>query len=308
MKEINPREGLSPPQLSLPPLTGWLHALWAYVELSKPASIILLVFTGLASYVVASRGQVSAQSALLILLAGIAGSAGANATTCYVDRDIDAIMKRTQRRPLPAGKIRPPERALHYGLGMMAIALTLAALRGPLTFALMLLGLLDNVVVYSLLTKRHSRWNVLWGGISGGVPVAFGWSVATGSLNLTAVLMAALVVLWIPNHIWNLAIVHTEDYRRVRVPMLPVATDLASALRCLASTVVLLYAVSLALYFLGHFGIVYLAVTAPLGLVLTIGNLYVALRPSKERAWLMFKLSSPYLLLLFAGMMMDVLL
>ncbi|MGQ9555596.1 MAG: protoheme IX farnesyltransferase [Anaerolineae bacterium] len=189
------------PQPLLPLPVGWLRTLWAYVELSKPASIALLVFTGLASYVVASRGQMSPKSAALILLAGIAGSAGANATTCYVDRDVDAIMKRTQRRPLPAGRIRPPERALHYGLSMMAIALALAALLGSLAFALMILGLLDNVVVYSLLTKRRSRWNVLWGGISGGVPAAFGWSVATGSLNLTAVLMAALVVLWIPNHI-----------------------------------------------------------------------------------------------------------
>ena len=286
---------------------GWLQALLAYVELSKPASVALLLFTGMASYIVAGRGQVSARSFLLVLLAGIAGSAGANASTCYVDRDLDAIMKRTQRRPLPAGKIRPPERALHYGLGMMAIALALAALLGPLAFALMLVGLLDNVVVYSLLTKRRSRWNVLWGGISGGVPVAFGWSAATGSLNLTAVLMAALVVLWIPNHIWNLAIVHADDYRRVRVPMLPVAMGLGSALRCLASTVVLLYAVSLALYFLGDFGAIYLAIAAPLGFVLTIGNVYVALRPTRERAWLMFKLSSPYLLLLFAGMVTDVL-
>jgi len=269
--------------------------------------VALLVFTGLASLVVASRGHVPARLMLTVTVALTAGSAGANAATSYLDRDIDSLMTRTQRRPLPTGRIAPPERALHFGLGLMLVALALAVSLNSLAFLLMLLGLLDNVVIYSLLTKRRSPWNVLWGGISGGIPAAVGWSAATGTLNLTAVLMAAIVVLWIPNHIWSLALFHAEDYRRVKVPMLPVVYDLKKALRCLASTVLLLYAASLALYITGAFGYIYLGMAALTGLALSAGNLYLALRPSRDGAWLMFKLSSPYLLLLFVGMLLDVL-
>jgi len=284
------------------------HAVLVYLELTKPASVALLVFTCLASLVVASQGHAPPRLILTVFVAITAGCAGANAVTCYLDRDIDSLMTRTQRRPLPTGRIRPPERALHFGLGLMLMALALAGSLNFLTFLLMLLGLLDNVVVYSLLTKRRNHWNVLWGGISGGLPAAVGWSAATGALNLTAVLIAALVVLWIPNHIWNLAIFHTEDYRRVRVPMLPVVYELEKALRYLASTVLLLYGASLALYFVGGFGYIYLGIAAFSGLGLSAGNLYLTLRPSREGAWLMFRLSSPYLLLLFVGMLLDVLL
>lgn len=279
----------------------------AYVELSKPASVALLVFTGLASFLVAG-GRVLAWPLLVVLLAGTAGSAGANAVTCYIDRDIDAVMVRTRRRPLPSGSVRPAERALCFGLALALIALALSATLGSLAFGLMLIGLLDNVVVYSLLTKRRSRWNVLWGGLSGGIPVAFGWVAATGRLSASAVLMSALVVLWIPTHIWNLVIYYSEDYQRVRVPMLPVVIGLSKATRCLASTAVLLYAGSLALCAVEGFGWVYLAVAAPAGLALVLGNIHLARRPSRPAAWRLFKLSSPYLLLLFAAMVLDMLL
>jgi len=290
---------------------GKPESLWrtvlAYFELTKPISVALLVFTGMASFVVASEGRFLASSFLAVLVALTAGCAGANAMTCYIDRDIDTVMLRTRRRPLPTGRIRPAERALWFGVALMLIGLTIAWWLGPLTFILGLLGLVDNVVIYSLLTKRRSRWNVLWGGISGGMPAAFGWAAASGSVDATALLIAALVVLWIPNHIWNLAIFYSDDYSAVHVPMLPVVCDLKVALRCVVTTVVLLYIVSVGLYFVGGFGQVYLLTAGLSGLALTLGNLYLAARPSRKLAWLMFKLSSPYLLVIFLAMMVDAL-
>ena len=285
---------------------AWWRSALAYLELTKPLSVALLVFTGVGGLFVGSGGRPDGRSLVLLLLAGTAGASAANVITCYIDRDMDAIMVRTRRRPLPTGRVAPPSRALLFGLVLMALSLLLAALQGPLCLALMALGLFDNIVVYSLLAKRRNRLSVLWGGLSGGVPVAYGWAAATGTLGLTPLLMASLVVLWIPNHIWNLALYHAEDYRKVGVPMLPVVSELSKAVRCIASTVALMFAASLAIHFAGGFGAVYLAAAVVLGLALLAGNTYLALRPSRPLAWVLFKLSSPYLLLLFVAMMADV--
>jgi protoheme IX farnesyltransferase len=121
------------------------------------------------------------------------------------------------------------------------------------------------------------------------------------------VLIAALVVLWIPNHIWNLAIAHTEDYKNVQVPMLPAVFSLKSTVRCIASTVVPMYGLSIALGIVGPFGWVYLGTALVAGLVVLAGNIGLVLRPTRERAWTMFKVSSPYLFILFLAMIVNVL-
>ena len=172
----------------------------------------------------------------------------------------------------------------------------------------MFLGLADNIIVYSLLTKRRSSLNIIWGGFSGGLPVLFGWTAATGRIDLVALLVGALVVLWIPNHIWNLAIFYGDDYESVSVPMLPIVIGLQKALRCIVATVLLMYALSIAIYFIGGFGPIYLSLALVFGLLIVVGNVGLLFKPSAERAWRMFKLSSPYLFILFVGMILDVLL
>jgi len=217
------------------------------------------------------------------------------------------VMERTRRRPIPSKRIYPPEKALYFGLALALISLSLSWRINVLAFVSMLLGLADNIVVYSLLTKRRSPLNVIWGGFSGGLPALFGWAAVSGSINLTALLIAAIVVLWIPNHIWNLAIFYSDDYQKVRVPMLPAVFELSKTLRCILATVLLMYLLSLLLYFFGQFGLIYLGVALVSGLLVTLGNIYLVLKPSPQRAWIMFKLSSPYLFLLFVGMIVDVL-
>jgi protoheme IX farnesyltransferase len=286
-----------------------LKGLWAYVEVTKPASVFLLVFTALATMVVAAGGwNLPPRLFATTFLAVTLGCAGANTVTCYIDRDMDRVMERTKRRPIPSGRIFPPERALYWGLLLTVVSLVLAWMINPLAFVLGLLGFVDNVVVYSLLLKRRSPLNVILGGFSGGLPALVGWAAVNNTLNLTALLIAAVVVLWIPNHIWNLAIFYTEDYRKVRVPMLPAVFSLEKTIRCTVATVVLMYACSLALYFVGGLGFIYLGIASVFGLFITASNLALSLKPSRERAWVMFKLSSPYLFVLFLAMMLDVLL
>lgn len=287
---------------------AWFRSLAAYLEVTKPPSVFLLTFTAVGAMVVAAGGQsISAGCFLRAVVAVALGCAGANTLTCYIDRDIDPLMERTRRRPLPTRRIYPPQRALCWGLFLSALSLLLAWLINPLSCFWGLVGLLDNVLVYSLLVKRRSPLNVILGGLSGGVPVLYGWAVVHNQVALTPLLIAALVVLWIPNHIWNLAIFHTEDYQRVKVPMLPAIYSFEKTVRCIVATVLLMFGCSIALYFAGGFGRLYLAAALALGAAVVAGNLWLIFRPSRELAWRLYKLSSPYLFLLFAAMMLDVL-
>lgn len=283
--------------------------LQAYLEVTKPPSVALLVFTALGGMVVAAGGQAIPPGLFLqALLAAILGCAGANTITCYIDRDIDSIMERTKRRPLPTKRIDPPERALYWGVALTIASFILAWLINPLSFLCAAFGFFDNVLVYSLLMKRRSPLNVVWGGFSGGIPALFGWAAVKGSLSLAAFLIAALVVLWIPSHIWNLALFWSEDYKKVKVPMLPAVFTLKSTLRCLLTTILLLYLFSIALGFVGGLGTIYLTTALVAGLAMVVGNLYMFIKPTRKKAWVMFKMSGPYLLILFVSMMLDLLL
>ncbi len=298
-----------PGAAALRPRMIGLKSLWAYLEVTKPPSVALLVATARAGMIVAARGgDLPGGLLATALAAAVAGCSGANVLTCYIDRDIDLRMDRTKRRPIPAGRIHPPERALLWGGLLTLLSFCLAWSIHPLAFLLALAGFLDNVVVYSLLTKRRSRLNIIWGSFSGGIPVLFGWAAVQNSLDWTPILIAAVVVLWTPNHIWNLAIFHSEDYRRVSVPMLPAVYDLNKALRCIAATVFLMYGASLLLGLTGHFGPIYFLTAVIAGLPVVIGNLYLVFRPSIQLSWTLFKISSPYLLVLFASMALDAIL
>jgi len=243
-----------------------------------------------------------------LLIAGIASitaaSAGCDTLTSYVDRDIDKIMRRTRHRPIPSGRITP-NRALAWGLFLATFGLVVAFWINPLSFLWISLGVVDNVIIYSLLLKRRSPLNIILGGVSGGLPVMFGWSTVTNGVSLLPILLAALVVLWIPGHIWSLAIFTKDDYVRARVPMMPVVTKLRTALRCIVSSVILMIPLSLWIYFAGHFGLVYLGVAAMFGAWVVYINVKLFFEPNHEMAYKAFKVSSPYLFALFCAMIMD---
>jgi protoheme IX farnesyltransferase len=242
---------------------------------------------------------------LMIAVAAITlASAGCDALTSYIDRDIDAVMNRTKRRPIPSGRVSATG-ALVWGLILSGGGMLLALSINFLSFLWITLGVLDNVVVYSLLLKRRSPTNIILGGVSGGLPVLFGWSAIANNITLLPVLLAALVVLWIPGHIWSLAIFTKTDYRRAHVPMLPVVTNLKTALRCIVSTVVLMIPFSLWIYFEGSFGLIYLTVALAFGVAVLYINFQLFLHPTNRMAYSAFKISSPYLFTLFLAMILD---
>lgn len=201
---------------------------------------------------------------------------------------------------------------MRFALGLIAISLILSALLNLYSLLWMSLGIVDNVGVYSLLLKRRSPLNILLGGFSGGLPVLFGWSAVTpgpvGSLPLAPIplLMAGLVFVWIPVHIWFLAVYSRADYSRAGIPMLPVVVGPKTALRLIILFSLIMVPFSLALYLLGYFGPIYGAVALVSSVANLAGSLWVLYKPTETNAWRMFKVSSPYLFLLFIAMIVDV--
>jgi protoheme IX farnesyltransferase len=282
---------------------------WSYVEISKPKLVFLLVVTSLGAMFVASiKAGIPLTSTQVLMgsLTAILGSAGCNVLTSYIDRDIDALMDRTRERPLPSKRIDPARNALIFGLGLTGVSLALAAFQNVLAFACILLGVLDNVLVYSLGSKRRSSLNIILGGFSGGLAPLYGWAFVTGTIDMTALILGAIVVLWIPSHIWSLALYYRSDYAKANVPMLPVVVGMETAIKCIASTVILMVMASFALYFYGGFGLLYLSIAVITGAVVLGGYLYLFFRPSQELAWTLFKISSPQLFLLFTAAVLDV--
>lgn len=290
-----------------PPLHQLLvKSLISYIEVSKPRSVFLLVFTSVVTMLIASREVAfpfvfGLKAVVAITLA----CAGINAVSCYIDRDLDAGMIRTRRRPIPSGRISPAVRALYWGLAHFLTALAIAYTVNLPAFFCILLGMAGYVGIYSLWLKRKTAWNIILGGFSGGLPALFGWVAVTGEVSLLSLLVAFLVVLWIPNHIWNLAIYFKDDYRRVKVPMLPVVYSIRTTLLYILLTVILMIAASFLIYFYGNLGAVYLWTAVISGAVVLAGNIYLYFYYENKKAWILYKLSSPYLFLLFLGMLFD---
>jgi protoheme IX farnesyltransferase len=271
----------------------------------------LLVFTGAASYVIAAGRSTQFLTLILVAIAVFLGSSAANTVGSYFDRDIDAIMSRTRRRPIPLGTISP-EKALTYGLLLLGASLALSGLLlSLLSAAFMLVGFLDYVAVYSYLLKRRTPLNIVLGGFSGVMPILVAYFAAKNPvIPLTAaIFMGFLVFFWIPEHIWSLAIKYKDDYERAKIPMLPVVASERTSLFLIAGTSIAMVAFSLlpiAEPQLG-FHFVYISAAAILGAVMLAFNLWLLVRPSKARAWTVFKYSSPYLFFIFSAMMADIL-
>lgn len=284
----------------------------AYLELIKPRIVLLLVFTSLVSYIIASKKfgyDLFAPTVFISILAITTGTAGCSAVTGFIDRDIDKKMKRTMNRPLPTNRIRPARSALYFGITLIIIGGALSLLINVQAYIIGMLGVLDNLIIYSKWLKRRNPSNIILGGLSGGIPILFGWVSATkGEISLLPILIAATVVVWIPSHIWNLALYFKADYVSAGVPMLPVVVEEKTAIRCIASTVPILFLITVFIGVVGDFGMAYWSLAVPFGIAFFAGNLYTLFRPRAKNLWLMYKMSSPYLAVIFLGLMIDVLL
>jgi len=283
---------------------SWVRSLKPYFLVTKPATVFLLLFTGVVGFALASQGNFAFETFMVLLLALALGCAGANTLTCYVDRDIDAVMERTRNRPIPLAQI-PPQKALIFGVVLVMVALGFSLYLNLLTFGIIVAGIVNNVVMYSIWTKRKTALNILVGSFAGGLPALAGYASYANAVDLRGLFLGGMVMLWIPVHVWSLALKHVKDYTIAGVPMLPVVIKKNKAARFIALMSGLLIVLSLTPAWLGLFGLFYLYCAAILGVLLFLLSLWLMFNPVETRAWVVFKVSSIYLSLLFLSVLVD---
>ena len=280
----------------------------AYVALTKPRIIELLLITTLPTMVVAEQGLPSVGLMVATLVGGALAAGGANAINMYVDRDIDAVMERTKNRPLVTGEVTP-RAALVFAVALeVAAFVELWALVNLLSAVLAVSACLFYVFVYTLWLKRSSSRNIVIGGAAGAVPVLVGWSAVTGSLAWAPVVLFAIIFYWTPPHFWALAIRYRDDYAAAEVPMLPAVVSLrATAVRILGYTI-LLWVITLVFAAVANMGVLYVLSAVVLGGLFTVMAIRLVRDATPARAMRLFTWSITYLTLLFVAMAADQLL
>lgn len=283
----------------------------AYVALTKPRIIELLLITTVPTMFLASGGFPSIPLLITTVLGGYLAAGGANALNMYLDRDIDAKMKRTRNRPLVTGEISP-RAGLIFGIALSIVAaLWLGLLVNWMSSALAVAAILLYVFFYTMFLKRRTSQNIVWGGVAGCMPVLIGWSSVTGAVSWTAVLLFLVVFFWTPPHYWPLAEKFTKDYETAGVPMLPVVASRTNVAHQMILHTALMIASSLAIIPLGHTGWVYAVSAVLLGawfLYLVVRyavRTHRGLTGKKLGPMVVFHASITYLTLLFVALAID---
>jgi heme o synthase len=283
-----------------------------YVEVSKPRIVLVLVITAIASALAASRFDASpqvgwdvpARDLILLALSGAVASMGASALNHYFDRDIDALMERTSRRPIPAHRIAA-RKVLIYGLCMCVLSIGVSwFLLNPYVAAMIFIGIVFYVVVYTIWLKRNNPLNIVIGGFAGSAASMAGWASTTGSIDVTGFLVGWLVFMWTPPHFWCLAIKSRDEYANVRIPMLPVLIGNEKTASYIFLNTVILLPYSLALYFFG-LGLVYTVTAGVAGSAMLVYHYMLTKKPTPAFAWKAYKVTAPYLVIVFVALALD---
>ncbi len=284
---------------------GVAGRLRGYVALTKPRIIELLLVTTIPTMFVAARGVPSGWLMLETLVGGAMAAGGANAINMFVDRDIDAVMHRTRRRPLVTGAVTP-RAALTFALALEALAFVELWLAVNLLSAVLAVSATAfYVFVYTLWLKRTSSQNIVIGGAAGAVPVLVGWSAVTGHLGLAPIVLFAIIFVWTPPHFWSLAVKYRDDYRSVDVPMLPAVASLAVTARQIVIYSVALWVASLAFAPVARMGLIYTGTAVVLGAVFLFYAIQLQRDATARSAMRLFGWSITYLTLLFSSMAVD---
>ncbi len=273
--------------------------------LTKPIVVALLLVTTYAGMVIGAQAWPSLSLTLWTLLGGFMAAGGSGAINQYIDRYDDQKMQRTQKRPIPAGRLTPAE-GLAFGVSMLlASFFILTAFVNFLAALLSLAGMIYYVVIYSLMLKKTTVQNIVIGGGAGAIPPLVGWAAATGSLNFPSLLLFAVIFMWTPPHFWALALVRRNDYARAGVPMLPVIRGEKETRWQILIYTIELVGLSLLLPLLGLGGAIYLVGAGILGLWLLAAAWKVWKLGGNKLAWKMYRYSSMYLAFLFFVLMAD---
>ena len=290
---------------------GIVRTAKAYLALTKPRVIELLLVTTAPVMVLAAQGIPNLWLVLATLVGGALSAGSANAFNCYIDRDIDRIMKRTQGRPLVTGELTDRQALAFAWIIGIASALWLGLLVNWLSAALSVGAILFYVFVYTLLLKRRTPQNIVWGGIAGCMPVLIGWAAVTNDLSLAPFILFGIVFLWTPPHYWPLSMKYRDDYQAADVPMLAVVRG-----RAIVGLQVILYAwatvaCSLLLIPVANMGILYTVVALASGIwfIYESHRLYGrAIRHQEVKPMRVFHSSISYLTLVFLAVGIDPLL
>lgn len=286
--------------------------LGAYVEVSKPRIVVVLVITAVSSLLGATRfdqspnipWDVSIWQLGFLILAGALASMGSSALNHYYDRDIDKFMTRTSKRPVPSGKLSANS-VLIYGLSLSIAAVIIAWFTlNPIATFMIALGIFFYVIIYTAWLKRSNSLNIVIGGFAGSAASMAGWATTTGSIDLLGFLVGWLVFMWTPPHFWCLAIKKREEYANAKVPMLPVLIgNEKTAIYIFINTAILL-PYSIALYFFG-LGLLYTVIAAISGSLMLLYHYKLTKNPSPEFAWKAYKVTAPYLVVIFIAVALD---
>jgi heme o synthase len=285
-----------------------------YLEVSKPRIVVVLVITAITSLLAATRfdstphiaWDVTAWQIGFLTLTGALASMGASALNHYYDRDIDKIMERTAKRPIPDGRLSA-NRVFGYGVALSTLSIVIAFFTlNPVATGMIAIGIFFYVVIYTAWLKRISASNIVIGGFAGSAASMAGWATTTGSVDLLGFLVGLLVFMWTPPHFWCLAIRAREEYASVRVPMLPVLIgNQRTATYIVINTAILLpYSVALAFFGLG---MLYTTVAAVSGSLMLAYHYKLMKNPTPEFAWKAYKVTAPYLIVIFVALALDAL-
>lgn len=277
----------------------------AYVSLTKPQIIELLLVTTVPVQIVAARGIPSLWLIVTTVVGGTLAAGGAHAVNMYVDRDIDALMDRTRNRPLVTGVIEP-RNALVFAIALEVAAFALLwSTVNLLSAVLAVAACLFYVFVYTLWLKRTSTQNIVIGGAAGAVPVLIGWSSVTNSIDWAPVILFGVIFFWTPPHFWALAIKYKDDYAAADVPMMPVVADVRSTVRQMIAYTVVTWALTLLFAPVAGMGAIYVVAATVLGAIFTYQAYRLLRDASYARAMRLFGWSITYVSLLFGAMALD---
>ncbi|MDP9492562.1 MAG: heme o synthase [Nitrososphaeraceae archaeon] len=283
-----------------------------YIEVSKPRIVVVLVVTAITSSLAATRfdstpltaWDISPFHLLFIGICGCLASMGSSALNHYFDRDIDKIMSRTVKRPIPAGRLEP-KNVLIYGIVLCASSVIISFLTlNLMAMAMIALGIFFYVFIYTLWLKRSNVSNIVVGGFAGSAASMAGWATTTGSMDILGFLIGWLVFLWTPPHFWSFAIKSREEYASVNVPMLPVLIGNEKTAGYIFVNTAILLPYSLSLYLLG-LGVLYFITAAISGSLMLIYHYKLTKDPTPDFAWKAYKITAPYLVVIFISLAFD---
>jgi protoheme IX farnesyltransferase len=275
-------------------------------QLLKPRVMSLVVFSGFVGlWIAPGREEMHPVLAMISILCLAVGAGASGAINMWYDRDIDKVMKRTKNRPIPLGRILPSD-ALGFAMVLSVLSITVLALAtNYMAAAVLAFASFFYAVIYTMILKRSTAQNIVIGGAAGAFPPVVGWVSVTGQLDPMAFWLFMIIFLWTPPHFWALALVSNEDYKKAKIPMMPlVAGDKSTRIQMLVYTLVLLGA-SLVPWFMGYAGAIYGVAAVVLGGLFTLSSVKVLLDKSDKAAKLMFGYSILYLFLIFFALMVD---